>query len=115
MIYTMRGTDREEWADRVLADKETSAIEAHIGTFLEEVARIGSLLVMSRVGRQLCGTVVPAARSFRTSDRRWVMQSTPRPRDRARLAPATSLDLAQAERRGLLPRPDPAEPTWASR
>jgi hypothetical protein len=32
----------DEWADRVLADKETSAIEAHLGTFLEEVARIVS-------------------------------------------------------------------------
>lgn len=43
MIYTVRGTDTaEEWADQVLADKETSAIEAHIGTFLEEVARIVS-------------------------------------------------------------------------
>jgi hypothetical protein len=43
MIYTVRGTDSvEEWADRVLADKETSAIEAHIGTWLEEVARIVS-------------------------------------------------------------------------
>jgi hypothetical protein len=43
MIYTVSGTDSvEEWADRVLADKETSAIEAHIGTWLEEVARIVS-------------------------------------------------------------------------
>jgi hypothetical protein len=43
MIYTVRGTDSaEEWAERVLADKETSAIEAHIGTWLEEVARIVS-------------------------------------------------------------------------
>ena len=43
MIYTVRGVDTvEEWADRVLADKETSAIESHIGTFLEEVARIVS-------------------------------------------------------------------------
>jgi Type II restriction endonuclease EcoO109I len=43
MIYTVRGTDAaEEWAERVLADKETSAIEAHIGTWLEEVARIVS-------------------------------------------------------------------------
>lgn len=41
MIYTARGIDRvEEWADAVLADKETSAIESHIGTFMEEVARI---------------------------------------------------------------------------
>src|SRR4051794_12240417 len=43
MIYTVRGTESvDDWADRVLADKETSAIEAHIGTFLEEVARIVS-------------------------------------------------------------------------
>jgi len=43
MIYTVRGTESvEEWADRVLADKETSAVEAHIGTWLEEVARIVS-------------------------------------------------------------------------
>jgi hypothetical protein len=40
MIYTARGTRTVgAWADRVLADKETSAIEAHLGTFLEEVAR----------------------------------------------------------------------------
>jgi hypothetical protein len=43
MIYTVRGVETvEAWADQVLADKETSAIEAHIGTFLEEVARIVS-------------------------------------------------------------------------
>jgi hypothetical protein len=43
MIYAARGTRTvEAWADQVLADKETSAIEAHIGTFLEEVARIVS-------------------------------------------------------------------------
>jgi hypothetical protein len=43
MIYTARGTRTVEgWADQVLVDKETSAIEAHIGTFLEEVARIVS-------------------------------------------------------------------------
>lgn len=43
MIYTVRGVDRvDEWADRVLADKDTSAIESHIGSFLEEVARIVS-------------------------------------------------------------------------
>jgi Type II restriction endonuclease EcoO109I len=43
MIYTARGTDStEEWVERVLADKETSAIEGHIGTWLEEVARIVS-------------------------------------------------------------------------
>jgi hypothetical protein len=43
MIYTARGTvGVDEWIDRVLADKETSAIESHIGTWLEEVARIVS-------------------------------------------------------------------------
>jgi len=43
MIYTVRGAETvEDWADRVLADKETSAIEAHLGTFAEEVARIVS-------------------------------------------------------------------------
>jgi hypothetical protein len=42
-IYTVRGIETvDEWADRVLADKETSAIEGHIGTFLEQVARIVS-------------------------------------------------------------------------
>jgi hypothetical protein len=43
MIYTTRGIDSaEEWVERVLADKETSAIEGHIGTWMEEVARIVS-------------------------------------------------------------------------
>jgi len=43
MIYTTRGTTRvADWTARVLADKETSAIEAHLGTFQEEVARIVS-------------------------------------------------------------------------
>jgi hypothetical protein len=43
MIYTARGVESaEEWADQVLADKETSAIEGHIGTWMEEVARIVS-------------------------------------------------------------------------
>ena len=43
MVYTVRGTETvDDWADRVLADRETSAIEGHIGTFLEEVARIVS-------------------------------------------------------------------------
>lgn len=42
-IYTVRGIETvDEWSDRVLADKETSAIEGHIGTFLEQVARIVS-------------------------------------------------------------------------
>jgi hypothetical protein len=40
-IYTVRGIETvDEWSERVLADKETSAIESHIGTFLEQVARI---------------------------------------------------------------------------
>ncbi len=43
MIYTARGTTTvDEWVDRALADWETSAIEGHIGTWLEEVARIVS-------------------------------------------------------------------------
>jgi hypothetical protein len=43
IVYTVRGVENaEEWAEKVLADKETSAIEAHIGTFLEEIARIVS-------------------------------------------------------------------------
>jgi hypothetical protein len=43
MIYTVRGVTRvDEWIDRVLADKETSAIEAQLGTWQEEVARIVS-------------------------------------------------------------------------
>jgi hypothetical protein len=40
MIYTARGTVAvDEWIDHVLADKETSAIEGHLGTWQEEVAR----------------------------------------------------------------------------
>jgi len=43
MIYTLRGVSRvDDWVNRVLEDRETSAIEGHIGTFLEEVARIVS-------------------------------------------------------------------------
>jgi hypothetical protein len=43
MIYTVRGVETvKEWAEQVLVDKETSAIEAHIGTWLEEVARLVS-------------------------------------------------------------------------
>jgi len=43
MIYTARGvTSVSEWVRRVLDDKETSAIESHLGTWLEEVARIVS-------------------------------------------------------------------------
>lgn len=43
MIYTARGVSTvDDWVRRVIEDKETSAIEAHIGTFLEEVARIVS-------------------------------------------------------------------------
>lgn len=43
MIYTARGvTSFNEWADRYFEDRETSAIEGHLGTWQEEVARIVS-------------------------------------------------------------------------
>lgn len=43
MIYTVRGTVTvDEWVRRALDDWETSAIEGHLGTWLEEVARIVS-------------------------------------------------------------------------
>ena len=43
MIYTVRGTTAvEDWINKVLADKETSAIEGQLGTWLEEVAGIVS-------------------------------------------------------------------------
>lgn len=43
MIYTSRGAKTvREWVDRYLEDRETSAIEGHIGTWQEEVARIVS-------------------------------------------------------------------------
>ncbi len=43
MIYTTRGaTTIREWVDRYLEDRETSAIEGHLGTWQEEVARIVS-------------------------------------------------------------------------
>jgi Type II restriction endonuclease EcoO109I len=43
IIYTIRGVETvDDWANQVLADKETSAIEAHVGTWLEEVARLVS-------------------------------------------------------------------------
>jgi hypothetical protein len=43
MIYTARGaTTVDQWVDRVLEDRETSAIEGHLGTWQEEVARIVS-------------------------------------------------------------------------
>lgn len=43
MIYMVRGVETvDDWIDGVLADRETSAVEGHIGTFLEEVARIVS-------------------------------------------------------------------------
>ena len=43
MIYTSRGARTvREWVDRFLEDRETSAIEGHIGTWQEEVARIVS-------------------------------------------------------------------------
>lgn len=41
MIYTARGvTTVDDWVRRALDDWETSAIEGHIGTWMEEVARI---------------------------------------------------------------------------
>jgi Type II restriction endonuclease EcoO109I len=41
MIYTARGaTTVDEWVERRLEDWETSAIEGHLGTWQEEVARI---------------------------------------------------------------------------
>jgi hypothetical protein len=41
LIYTLRGVSTvTDWVTRVLADRETSAIEGHLGTFLEELARI---------------------------------------------------------------------------
>jgi Type II restriction endonuclease EcoO109I len=43
MIYTSRGTTTlDAWVDRALEDWETSAIEGHLGTWMEEVARIVS-------------------------------------------------------------------------
>jgi hypothetical protein len=43
MIYTVRGVlTVSTWVERVLQDWETSAIEGHLGTWLEEVARIVS-------------------------------------------------------------------------
>jgi hypothetical protein len=43
MIYTARGaTTVDQWVDRRLEDWETSAIEGHLGTWQEEVARIVS-------------------------------------------------------------------------
>jgi hypothetical protein len=43
MIYTARGTTTaDEWIRRSIDDWETSAIENHIGTWMEEVARIVS-------------------------------------------------------------------------
>jgi hypothetical protein len=43
MIYTSRGAKTvRQWVDRYLEDRETSAIEGHIGTWQEEVARIVS-------------------------------------------------------------------------
>ena len=43
MIYTARGaTSVDEWVGRRLDDWETSAIEGHLGTWQEEVARIVS-------------------------------------------------------------------------
>ena len=43
MIYTARGaTTVKGWVERYLEDRETSAIEGHLGTWQEEVARIVS-------------------------------------------------------------------------
>jgi Type II restriction endonuclease EcoO109I len=43
MIYTVRGaTTVAEWVTRSIEDWETSAIEGHLGTWQEEVARIVS-------------------------------------------------------------------------
>ena len=43
MMYTVRGTTTvDDWVRRALDDWETSAIEGHLGTWLEEVARIVS-------------------------------------------------------------------------
>jgi hypothetical protein len=40
-FYAVLGiTSVEGWVDRALADRETSAIEGHVGTWLEDVARI---------------------------------------------------------------------------
>lgn len=42
-FYAVLGiTSVEDWVDRALADRETSAIEGHVGTWLEDVARIMS-------------------------------------------------------------------------
>jgi hypothetical protein len=43
LIYTVRGTTTvADWVKRTLDDWETSAIEGHLGTWMEEVARIVS-------------------------------------------------------------------------
>ena len=40
-FYAVLGiTSVEDWVDRALADRETSAIEGHVGKWLEDVARI---------------------------------------------------------------------------
>jgi Type II restriction endonuclease EcoO109I len=42
-FYAVLGiTSVGDWVDRALADRETSAIEGHVGTWLEDVARIVS-------------------------------------------------------------------------
>jgi Type II restriction endonuclease EcoO109I len=42
-FYAVLGiTSVEDWVDRALADRETSALEGHVGTWLEDVARIMS-------------------------------------------------------------------------
>ncbi len=42
-VYAALGTRNvDDWVDRVLRDKETSAVEGYIGTWMEEVSRIMS-------------------------------------------------------------------------
>jgi hypothetical protein len=43
LFYAVLGiASVEDWVDRALADRETSALEGHVGTWLEDVARIMS-------------------------------------------------------------------------
>ena len=56
MIYTARGTVAvDEWVDRVLEEAESRAMEAHLGRWLEEVARIvsGGIEAESGVGLRI--------------------------------------------------------------
>jgi hypothetical protein len=64
MIYTVRGTRTvRDWLDRVLEDKETSAVEAHIGTWMEEVAVIISGGVKAAVRSTSSGFSAPESSS----------------------------------------------------